>query len=455
MVSDTNLPFGSEFSPSQIELPVLLEVCMKYSGNKAAIEDYIQKTFFKSHGRGNQDNKNKLAMNCRLGLKAYGIIDDKSKMTDLGIELYNLRLDTNKLYSRFAKHILLELNGMAFIQCIRDMTLAMEHITLTTLRKSCAERQIYYPSGGKHPSIMRLWLEKAGIFAKKSWNINNHQVDKILGLNDNMEALRSLTLLQRIFLQTLINTGITEPQPANRIKKIAEATYSVNFPEKSLPKEVLNNLVEKGFISIQKTTTGRGAKPFLVSPTDKLNKEIVSAFLDQLRKQTDPKLVDLLCKPMPEILHDLKSSNKYIAGLSLEALAFKLMRIIGLDYIATRVRSENTGGAEVDLIFEASRLVFSRWQVQCKNTSHVTLEDIAKEIGLIQLLKSNVIVIISTGKISADARRYANIVMKDTNLSIVMIDGEDILKIAKDPAQIINVFMREAKSTQILKKLKI
>ena len=77
------------------------------------------------------------------------------------------------------------------------------------------------------------------------------------------------------------------------------------------------------------------------------------------------------------------------------------------------VRAQITGGAEVDLVFESARLVFSRWQVQCKNTARVSLDDVAKEVGLTHFLKSTVIVMISTGDIGAEARRYANRIMAD------------------------------------------
>ncbi len=454
-MSETNLPFGSEFSPSQTELPILLEICFNNSGQKQAIEKSILERYFAAHGRNSRDNRKKLAMNCRIGLKAYGIIDEESSITDLGKELYALRDNEQKLYAVFAKHILLNLNGMSFVQCIRDMTIALEEINLTSLRSACAERGLFYPSGGKHPSIMRLWLEKAGVFVGKRWQIDNDKIKEILGAEDDMDSLRHLTKLQRYFLQALINTDKTTPQPANQIVKLAEMLYGLKFPEKSLPKEVLNVLVDYGYITATKTTTGRGAKPFLVAPTERAHKEILIPLLEQLKGQTDPKLIELQCKSILEILDNLKSENRYVAGLALEALAFKLMRILGMDYIATRLRGESTGGAEVDLIFESSRMVFSRWQVQCKNTAHISLEDVAKEVGLTQLLKSNVIVVVSTGRISEDARKYSNVVMKDTNLCIVMIDGEDIAKIANNPVDIVDVFEREAKSTMALKKLNV
>ena len=52
--------------------------------------------------------------------------------------------------------------------------------------------------------------------------------------------------------------------------------------------------------------------------------------LDQLKDQTDPKLLDLLKKPLATILAELNSEDRYVAGLALEALAFKLMRLLDM-----------------------------------------------------------------------------------------------------------------------------
>ncbi|MFD2030973.1 hypothetical protein ACFSKM_12980 [Ancylobacter dichloromethanicus] len=142
----------------------------------------------------------------------------------------------------------------------------------------------------------------------------------------------------------------------------------MRFPDKSLPQQVLNALKNAGYIEATKTTTGRGAKPFLVAPTPKLKAEILGPLLEQLKGQVDPKLVDLLTKPLVDIVEEIKSPHRYTAGMALEALAFKLMRSLAMDYVATRLRASSTGGAEIDLIFQSSRLVYSRWQVQCKKT---------------------------------------------------------------------------------------
>src|SRR5690606_21745043 len=183
--------------------------------------------------------------------------------------------------------------------------------------------------------------------------------------------------------------------------------------------------------------------------------DLITPLLEQIEKQTGADIRQLLRKSLPEILEELDSNDTYIRGLALEALAFKLMRLLDMDYVATRLRGTATGGAEVDLIFESSRLVYSRWQIQCKNTARVSLDDVAKEVGLTHFLKSNVIIMVSTGKIGLEARRYANKVMSDSNLCIVMVSRDDIEAVKEDPTYIVDVFNREARHAMRLKVLDI
>jgi len=457
----SDLPFGSEFSPSQIVLADLLGLIEASKGDWRALESAILKHYFSKHAAGRADvsgayNRSKLANNCKLGLIAYGIIERSGCFTEFGRHLHDIRKNEQILYRTLARHILLHLNGMTMVQCIQDMILAGEEVNLTTLRNGLAERGVRFPPGGKHPSIMRLWLAKAGVFVGSRWQIDTMRLQEVLGANPNeFGVLARFTAEQRAFLRALANTGAITPQPANEIARLAEATYGVRFPEKSLPKLVLNALVDAGYITAAKTTTGRGAKPFLVAPTEKLIKDIIEPLLEQMKGRIDPTLLSLLKTPLSSVLSELKSKDRHLAGLALEALAFKLMRLLDMEYIATRPRASATGGAEVDLIFESARLVFSRWQVQCKNTSRVSLDDVAKEVGLTHLLKSNIIVMVTTGDIGTEARSYANKIMTDSNLGIVMVNGADLARIEKHAAAIVEVFNREARHAMKLKKLEI
>lgn len=455
-IQRSDLPFGSEFSPSQIDLAQLLEIVERHQGDPRALEQEILTTYFSRHSQqGDGDyNRGKLANNCKLGLIAYRLIDRTATFTPTGQALFDLRSDEAAMYDYLAKHILLNLKGMTLVQCLQDMVAAGEEITLDSLRQALEVRGVLFPRGGKHPSMMRLWLAKAGVIIGNRWQVNPIRLRAVMGTDpEEYPTLAKFTAQQKAFLLALANTGVATPQPANEIARLAAATYGVRFPDKSLPKDVLNALESAGYIKATKTTGGRGAKPFMVAPTAKVDAEILGPLLDQLKDQVDPKLLSLLTKPLAEILDEIGSEDRFVSGLALEALAFKLMRTLGMDYMATRLRASSTGGAEVDLIFQSTRLVYSRWQVQCKNTARVALDDVAKEVGLTHFLKSTVIVIVTTGDIGGEARRYANKIMSDSNLAVIMIDRSDLDAVTGNPAYLVDAFRREAEHAMTLKKI--
>lgn len=456
-MAQSDLPFGSEFSPAQIDLPVLLEMANEHAANWKAFEDAVRNRYFAGHDTSAY-NKGKLANNTKLSMRAYGLIGKKdATLTETGRSLYDIRADEARLYEAFGRHILQDCQGMNFVQCLLDMWTAGEDISLNKLRRWLEERGINVPRGGKHMSTMRLWLEKAGVFVS-GYRIDKGRLNEVLGLNvEEFEALATLSAEQRAYVKALTNIGGGGPHSSNDIERLAASTYGVSFNEKNLPQQVLYPLREAEYITLERGTkeAGRGAKPFLVTATDKLATDIITPLIEQLEQQTQADLRPLLRKPLREIREELDSENRHIRGLALEALAFKLMRLIDLDYVATRLRGATTGGAEVDLIFESARLVFSRWQVQCKNTARVSLDDVAKEVGLTHFLKSNAIVMVSTGEIGGEARRYANKVMADSNLCIIMMDKGDLALIESRPAAIVDVFTREARHAMDLKRLEL
>ena len=78
---------------------------------------------------------------------------------------------------------------------------------------------------------------------------------------------------------------------------------------------------------------------------------------------------------------------------------------------------------------------------------------ITKEVGLTHFLNSSAIVIVSTGSIGPEARKYANRIMGASNLCIVMIDRIDLESIRSNPSHIVDAFNREAHHAMTLKKL--
>lgn len=453
----SDLPFGSEFSPKQISLPTLLVLANKHGSDWKAFETDVREKYFDQH-KTSAYNKAKLANNTKLSLRAYGLIEvADTTLTKDGNQFYELREDENALIESFARHILKHCQGLNFVQCILDMHVAGEDINLIKLRAWLSERGVRVPRGGKHMSTLRLWLEKAGIFTA-GYRVDQRRLDEVLGLStEELEALATFSPEQRVFLKALANMGGGGPHLSNDIERLATATYGVAFNEKNLPKQVLYPLRDAGYIELQRGTRkpGRGAKPFLVTASQKLAADLIIPLIEQLEQQAHADLRPMLRKSLAAIRNELTSKNRHLRGLALEALAFKLMRLIDLRYVATRLRGRSTKGAEVDLVFESARLVFSRWQIQCKNTARVSLDDVAKEVGLTHFLKSNVIVMVSTGEIGREARRYANGIMRESNLCVVMVDGADLARIEDRPAEIVDIFQREARHAMDLKKLEL
>lgn len=132
---------------------------------------------------------------------AYGLVERDAKLTNFGKMLFDCA-DDKTLYETFARHILLNLHGMNFVQCILDMSAAGETIDLIKLRERLEERGIHYPRGGKHPSMMRLWLEKGGVF-DSGYRVNEANLHRILGTStDEFSALAMQTKEQQTFLKT-------------------------------------------------------------------------------------------------------------------------------------------------------------------------------------------------------------------------------------------------------------
>ena len=276
--------------------------------------------------------------------------------------------------------------------------------------------------------------------------VDQIRINELLGVNvKEFKRLAKFTPEQHAYLKALAKIDHGGPHPSNDIEKLAAAVYGVAFNRKNLLKQVLHPLQDAGYIDLEKDTTeaGRATTSFLVTATAKLTTEVVVPLLAQVERQTQRDVWPFLSKPLKEIRRKLKSRYRRIRGLALEALAFKLMQLIDLPYVVTQLHGSTTGGTEVRLIFERTWPMFSRWQVQCTNAARVSLDEVAKEVGFADYFKSHTIVMVSTGEISSEARRYADKIMTDSNLCIVMMNGNDLTLIEAQPGAIVDVFTRE------------
>ncbi len=458
MMKKSEIPFGAQFSPNQVDLPKLLQIIHEYAGGRDRITEAIRDNFFATHS---QTQRWKLADNTVLALRAYGLLDeDGATPTALAGELLAIATTPDVLYEQFGKHILVNLRGIPFVETLGIMQTAGEKITLHTLRKRLEQRGLHIPRGAVHLSSMRLWLAQAGLFdasvkgGPRLYQVDQLRLNEVLGIGlDAIDNLTQLNAGQRAFLRAL--TRIAEPDPlvANKVADLASMLYAVEYNHKELPKSVLFPLRDLEYIQATKTTAGRGAKPYEVSRTPKFHQEISEPILTAATEKAGLVPKEVFELPLSQILADIKSPNKHIKGKALELLAIYLTRLIDLDFKGWRTRSADTGGAEVDVIVEGARLIFSRWQIQAKNTKTVRLGDVAKEVGLsLTFIYSNVVMMVTTGDFTQDAYKYAQHVIKTCNLNVILLNGSELERISRDPTDIAAILNSKAERAMKVKE---
>lgn len=451
-----DIPFGPQFSPEQTPLPELLDVIASARGDYNKLARAIRDRFFFS-GSASAYNRLKKADNTTLALRDYGLLEaDKATPTALAERLISIRKVPDQMYAEFAKHILLNLNGLKFVAAIQDENAAGRTITLETLPKVLFRRGLRVPATGTHMSALKGWLKQAGVFVgdRNSYDVDSKRLSELLGglKAEEVDALGDLDLLQRAFLRALTRFPGNKWIQSNEVAKTAETLYGVSFPWKSIKSSVLDACEAAGMVESKKTTGGRGAKPFLVRRTKKFVDEVVEPILANYQDKIGTRLREYLRTPLSDVIASLDSNSKHEKGKALEMLALALMFTLDLDFVDWRKRGSATGGAEVDVLVESARLTFSRWQIQCKN-GRATLEDVAKEVGLAYHLNSNVVLVLTTRKFTSPVKQYAESMMKKSNLQIVLLDAADLHAIRQSPACIVDALYAQSQRAMEVKRL--
>ncbi|MGI8911706.1 MAG: hypothetical protein ACR2JR_14315 [Rubrobacteraceae bacterium] len=429
----SDLPNSSQFSPAQTPLPPLLKIIKRLEPDRKSVSQEILKQFFP--GRESKTEWDwKLADNTVIALSQYGLVNKPRNdnahvsLTDLGRSLAE-KAEQGKhaeLYDEFAKHILLNLRGLDVVTCVQDIVASGRRPTKALLVKELKDRGIYHPPNGTHANGMRQWFESARLVDKGEWVPKEDRLQELLGTSlEALEVYAGLTQEQRDFAKAFARLN-TEEALSNEVARYASSLFGTEFAEGGLPQSVLFALQDAGLIEAEKTTTGRGAKPYIVRPTEKLKNELIEPMLSAIENSAGMQYRKLIRMKYPDILNGLTSQSKHEKGLALEALAFYLARLLGLQFVQWRLRSNKTGGGEVDVVMEGARLIFSRWQILCKVSDRITLDELAVEAGLAVCSKPNVILVLTTGHLTGGAWEFARATTESTDMSMVAFDQRDM-----------------------------
>ena len=446
-MADFKMPYGAEFSPEKIEIKELLKLAAKHEGDSS---DKLVKEIAKKYFKDNQT----MGGNCKNSMVAYEILESGGgvNLSAFGNELILMKKES-EIYEAMAKRILTHLNGLMFIEAVRTVSEGGERPTLAKITEmlnmmGCET----LAKTNKHVPTMKKWLEKAKVL--NGWDIKEKVLESIVGVKgEEIAVLKGLNHSQVCFVRALCNSDNGAFQSATKVRELAKISFNASFEEKSFAANIIRPLEEKKIIEKKASTGSHGGNAAEIRLIGTVKAEVLAPVLRQIEVIAGKEVIKYIQKPFDVLRKEVDSADIHIKGLALEAFAIKMMRIVDLDFVGTRVKGSETGGAEVDVIFDTTRLNYSRWQVQCKNTTKVSLDQVAKEVGLSHVLKTNVIVILTTGQASKGAKEYAVKVMKELNLCIIFIEKDDIEEILETPTYIVDVLNRESMRAKKIKVL--
>ena len=453
----SQIPVGTQFSPNLIDLKEFLQVLVRDSGYK----DRMVRAVWQSPVNIRKGaHVTKSSRNLSLPVEAarqYGLLDGEYNATELTSRLSEL--NGPSLYEEFARHILVELGGLRVVDTIQQMKADNLNVTGDSLAEYLTDQGFNITIHNTAINSMRLWLAQAGLFPVKGahlWEVDLSQKERILGLDDTgIAELIGLNDDQRAFVLALCRVDADGEYLASEIREMAETIRGSRLPRGNLAKSILGPLSDIGLVTYQSGGT-QGGKSANLTMTPKFRAEVYGPLLEKAISSLDATLASYYSWTADEIFAGLESSNTRVKGEALEALAIFVMRLMGLRFVAWRKRArEETGRAEIDVVMAGViGGLPTRWQIQCKNTptKKVSLEDVAKEVGLTPLTKATHIMVLANADFTSDAKIYADELMRNSALSIILMDKNDLQAIRKSPSSIAGIIGAKARLAEVISR---
>lgn len=435
------LPAPNEFTPGQLgsaqAVFVILNEIEDRKGDRKEISEWIRTKWFADSASKRKDplkqreQQCKRANNVLTGMQQYGVVQlgrTTIGLTELGRSMVSNVKQPQSALEEFASYLLREKYGMELLQVASDIKARDGVVSKSRVDEELRSRGFQVSTNSSYTGKLRQWLEPSGV-VDKAWNVNSRILAQLSGASpEDVRLWRGLSPQQRSTVEALRHRylGNRKPIQSSDLLELLRQR-GIEFNAKFVGKEIYQPLESSGLISRNLKTGGRGGKGGAIELTQK-GLEIDGALIDGLELGDVPAdLQSDLNRSTESIIADLGSDDTSLKGLALELLSLRMASDIGLVPADMRLRSSQTGGAEVDLVAEGAHLHFSRWLFQCKNQSaSVGLSVLAKEIGMASLLKAQVVVIVTTGAFAKSVRTYAIEAAESTSIQVILLDKSSL-----------------------------
>lgn len=456
--AESDLPFGDAFSPGQLdaegteqtELALILELVAEHEGDEESFKSAVAKRFFET-----STDPGERARLVALGLKeqGYQIVDEEFTLTPLGRRLHERRTESTALYDEFAQHILLRLHGRQVIEVIKDLQASGKQTTTDNIKEALSRRfDITVGETSNHWSQMRGWLNKADIVNKGSphYTIDSRRLNEVLGLDsDELEILEEFTDEQRAFLRALAAIDPDERIKNTKVRELASNIHDTEISQSKITEQILDPLAEEGYLEV---TTNRGSAN-LVATTPDFDTAVLEPLLGQFADRTGvPR--DALRLSFSELENALEDGSPSQQQSALNALAVRLGRQLGLEYVGQRTADSGSGEVSTDVIMDDTDLTVTRWLIHCSAAqSKVTPTQIASVTTTARLTNANTILYVARAGFREDAIRTATRIMKNEPYTILRLDNQPNPAYDENPTVLIETLEDQLDSVRRTKAL--
>jgi hypothetical protein len=438
---EIRIPSFNDFSPAI--LTGGLQGCLQIVKNGGGDDRAVIRAWATKYFKGVENKRS--STNIPATLKSTGLTTGKRPMvlSEVGEAILNAP-SNEKATKLFCEHLLREKNAKLLIEALASMRKRKVSITKPSLKSELIGLGVTGLSNNTTDhSTLKNWMIEAGLVSIDG-DPNDTEIKEILGISSTeIDEFKSLTLGQQVFLHLLRKQHETSNGPFQVSALFSEclANQPHLFDDAQFAKKIRQPLINSGWVVAAGLATGvHGGRSGQIEGTKKLLDIPLSEVLPDFDQVVPADLRSKLNMPLDELAVDLFGTDTYKAGFALELLALRMIMDLGLEPRNFRLRSSQTAHAEVDLIAEASHLLFSRWTFQCKRYGRETqtklsLGDVAKEVGIAIFAKAHVVVMVTTTDFSKDAKDYALEVTRATHLQFVFVNGTIIdryLKVGKD-----------------------
>lgn len=430
-MTNKRIPSFNDFSP--VILKQDIRTCLAAIRDAGGDDDAVISKWANQYFNGTKNGRSKT--NIPATLRSTGLTTGKRPMelSDFGRAVLDAPTALEAT-QRFCAGIIRDRNGDVLLSAVASLRKRNETISKESLK---AELQLAGIEGlstnTTDHTTLKNWFIEGQILAADGVP-NDSLLKSLVGISAaEMDDWASLSLPQQLFLQQLIREHLVGSGPflAKNLFRPCVEKYPHLFDGAQFARQITKPLVAGGWIEVSGLGGGaHGGKSGRICGTSKLLAIPIERAVPDFDSAVPAELRSKLNMPLEEIKQNLRSKDKNVGGLALELLVLRMVIDLGLEPRNFRLRSAQSGHAEVDLLAEGAHLMFSRWTFQCKryekSTTKVGLSDVAKEVGIALYTKSHVIAMVTTSGFSADARKYADVMSEATSLQFLFIDGKAI-----------------------------